>query len=185
MSAERRRSESKRAYTRRKKAEIRDDFALSGEQREAAKFKAQVRLTALNQSLIDLLDVWVVNQTNLPALQEDFAGFKFFSTGAENHDTALVLGRFMGMYLTATLTDSRQTQHALGFVERTWLRFGLELIGEKERNAEINAFLDTCPGVLLEFLTTETQLPDGRWLTPLQQVKNRVINPITGALDVR
>ena len=91
----------------------------------------------------------------------------------------------MGVYLTATPTDFHQTQHTLGFVERTWLRFGLEFIGEKERNAEINAFLDTCPGVLLKFLTTETQLPDSRWLTPLQQVKNRVINPITGALDVR
>lgn len=79
------------------------------------------------------------------------------------------------------LTVNPSLDKALDFVERIWLRRALNYTNQDQFRLELGTFLDACPASLQ--VVFDTRSPEN--LTPLQQVKNRVFNPITGALDVR
>lgn len=179
MSMERRqRPRSERAHIRAEKAKVRRNFAPSGDQLTATELKAQTRLTALTQQTVNEIELWF-NQENQPELKAEFTRLKqdLGDISAEDYQESVDLGRFMARYLTANPFLDK----ALDFVERIWLRRALNYTDQDQFRRELGTFLDACPETLKETLDI---FPLGG-LTPLQQVKNRVFNPITGALDVR
>lgn len=179
MSVERRRRpKGERAHIRAQKARARQDFVPSIEKTTHAEIKAQARLTTLTQQIFEEIESWV-NQANQPELQLEFNELKqnWPDTGAEEYQKSLALGRFMTRYLTAKPSLDK----ALDFVERIWLRLGLKHIDQQQFRQELGTFLNACPSSLQPVFDTPS--PEG--LTPLEQAKNRIFNPITGVLDPR
>ena len=108
-----------------------------------------------------------------------------YPLSSHNVETSIEFGEKVAQKISSELKS--QDIPALGaialrFVERTWIQSGLELIEREDLRKIIGGFLNACPKEIQNYL--EKSSPDHD-LTLLQQVKNRVINPITGQMDIK
>lgn len=170
----RRESRSVRKHTRLEKARKRRYYAPSGLEISEMQSRAKQRLEELDLKLLTYIT---------PAKK----------TGADldsaitSHDaqTSIKFGECVSQKINKDLPSHGVTALggiALQFVERMWIESALKLIKRDELIPVLKIFLDSCDNTVQSYLEERSSV---NHLTRLQEVKNRVINPITGQLTIK
>lgn len=158
-----------RKHIRNDKAEIRRNFAPTGSYITETKVTTIERLTVLDIRLVN----YFTNDGQLEAQ---------LRTDAHDVQNSMQLGQFLAQKINQDLSVTNASTLggvALNFVEREWIESALGLIKRDELPLILRSFLDACDEKVQKYLEEREIDHD---LTRLQEVKSRVINPITGAL---
>lgn len=171
---EKREPKGVRKHRRREKANIRKEFAPTIDHVSRMIQKAEKRLGSIDARLSSF-----INSNNK---QETIDHSDIFSHTKTSYKS-------LGDHVSSRIRDQLGShavsyfgELALGFVERVWIAKALEVIDHDEVIDILGEFLNTCPQPVqtyLESYTTESRF------TRLQEVKNKVINPVTKVLDIK
>lgn len=151
-------------------------FAPTIEQVELETDRARAKLLKLEQELLGYVSDNGNFASEIESLKRDLT--------LDNLEATVQLEQLILERLNADWGKDRyetSKQRALQAVEFIWIRYGLAMIDKSQLSKELDSFLDACDSGLQELLHGRS---GDKGLTLLQQVKNQVINPVTGQLNV-
>ena len=164
-------------WERDQKARIRRDNAPSGPQILEMRSRAMHRLEKLD---LELLIYITEDKTTGTGLDQTIT--------AHDAQTSTQFAKCVSHKINKDLKDLPSHdvialgRIALLFTERMWIESALELVKHDEKTTVLEKFLDSCDNSVTAYLEKQSSVSN---LNRLQEVRNKVINPITNQLDIK